>query len=211
MAVTAKRRADHYLPAALIGGFGVHDTRKGKTGLRFSKVAVREHGYPERIRHTRAEKVAKTIGEYWVAHPPPGLSPNFIDGYWDQYEPELPGAIRRLEDRTWTERDWEAVRKHLVAEAVRNPDFERVAIDYRAAKNDPIAHRDEVQYERLVTLANTPTLLARARLALLRPLRMGTDSSSTTRGTRRSQIRSTARRACCSRCRERSRCSAFPK
>lgn len=168
MTVTAKKRADHYLPAALIGGFGIPETRKGKTGLRFATVAVREPGDPGKVKRKRAEKVAKRIGEYWVAHPPPGMSANFIDGYWDQYEPKLPGAVRRLEDRTWRERDWETIRKHIVAEAVRHPDFERAATDYRAAKGDPIAHRDEMQQERLVTLANTPALLARSRFAVVR-------------------------------------------
>ncbi len=167
-AVGAKKRADHYLPAALIGGFGVPETRKGKTGLRFATVAVREHADPGVVTRKRAEKVAKKIGEYWVAHPPAGLSPNFIDGYWDEYEPELPAAVRRLGTRIWTERDWDTIRKHVVAEAVRNPDFERAAVDYRAAKGDPIAHRDEVQYERLVTLVNTPALLARSRFAVVR-------------------------------------------
>jgi hypothetical protein len=168
MAATTKKRADHYLPAALIGGFGEPETRQGKTGLRHAKVAVREHAYPEKVKQTRAEKIAKTMGEYWVAHPPAGASPNFIDDYWDQYEPDLPGAIRRVEGGTWTERDWETIRMHVVAEAVRNPDFARAAADYRAAKGDPITHRDDVQYERIVTLANTPALLARGRFAIIR-------------------------------------------
>jgi hypothetical protein len=165
---TSKKRADHYLPAALIGGFGRPNPRPGKTKLRFATVAVREHTHSNKVKCKRAENVAKKIGEYWVAHPPPGYSPNFIDGYWDEYEPELPAAVRRLGDRTWTERDWETVRKHVVAESVRNPDFERAATEFRAAKGDPITHRDEVQYERLVTLANTPALLASSRFAVVR-------------------------------------------
>ncbi len=80
----------------------------------------------------------------------------------------LPGAVRRFESRAWTTSDWITVRKHLIAESVRHPDFERAAIGYRAARGNPITNRDEVQDERLVTLANTPSLLARARFAILR-------------------------------------------
>jgi len=168
MADTDKKRNDHYLPAALIGGFGIRDIRESKTGLRYANVAVRRHSLPDELDIKRAENVAKNIGGYWVARPPKGLSANFIDDYWRQYESQLPGAIHRLGARTWTEQDWETVRMHVVAQAVRSPDFERVAIAYRAAKGDPITHRDQVQHERLLTLANTPALLALSRFAIVR-------------------------------------------
>ena len=167
-AAPAKKRADHYLPAALIGGFGTPETRKGKTGNRFATVAVREHAHPSVVTRKRAEKVAKKIGEYWVEHRQRGFHRTSSTATGTSTSRTYRARCRRLGDRPWTERDWETIRKHVVAEAVRNPDFERAAADYRAAKGDPIAHRDEVQYERLVTLVNTPTLLARSRFAVVR-------------------------------------------
>ena len=167
MTSAAKRQADHYLPASLIGGFGIPSTKPKKAGLRYATVAVRRHGQTAKVALPRAEKVAQSVGEYWMDHPPQGLSPNFIDDYWKQYEGELPGAVQRVMDRTWTERDWEVIRMHIVGQAVRNPDFERVAAEYRKNKGDPIEHRDEMQVERIITLANTPALLARCRFAIM--------------------------------------------
>lgn len=100
--------------------------------------------------------------------PPEGLSENFIDDLWKTYESELPGAIERLGVGAWTDRDWETVLLHLVAAAVRHPDFARVATEYRAARGDAISHPDEVQHERLLTLQNTPALLAEGRCAIVR-------------------------------------------
>lgn len=161
-------RDDHYLPAALIGGFGIPSTRRKKTGLRYAKVALREHDDPGEVKERRAEKVAKTLGEYWIQHPSPGVSHEALDDLWKKYEPYLADSIKRFENGTWTIKDWKIVRHHLVAQSCRNPDYERQARQYRAAMGHPITHRDEVQNEKFNTLANTPPLLARGRFALFR-------------------------------------------
>jgi hypothetical protein len=160
--------ADHYLPAALIGGFGAREPRQQKCGLRYFNVAVRTREKPDEIKVRSAEKVAKGIGVYRVESPPEGLSENYIDDLWQTYESELPAAVERFGGGAWTDRDWEMVLFHMVAAAVRHPDFERVATEYRAARGIATSHRDEVQHERLVTLQNTPALLAEGRCAVVR-------------------------------------------
>ena len=160
--------ADHYLPAALIGGFGAREARQRKSGLRYFNVAIRRREKPDEVKIRSAEKVARSIGVYRLESPPEDLSENFIDDLWNTYESGLPGAIERFGVGAWTDRDWNTVLLHLVAAAVRHPDFERVATEYRAARGDSISHPDEVQHERLVTLQNTPALLAEGRCAIVR-------------------------------------------
>ena len=168
MVITGKKRADHYLPAALIGGFGIPSTQPGKTGLRHATVAVREHSQPHKIEARRAETIARKVGEYWVARPPAGVSPNFIDGYWDQYEPQSPwsgSALRKPRlDHQRLDNGAQAPHRRVGAPSRFRARGNRLP----RARGNPITNRDEVQDERLVTLANTPSLLARARFAILR-------------------------------------------
>jgi hypothetical protein len=161
--------ADHYLPAALIGGFGARDPRQPKSGRRYFNVAIRNAGSPpDEIKIRSAHKVASVVGLYRMKNPPEGLSENFIDDFWDTYESELPWAVERFERDEWTSRDWETVYFHMVAAAVRHPDFERVASQYRTERGEVVAHPDDVQRERLLTLQNTTALLAEGRCAVLR-------------------------------------------
>lgn len=165
--LTPKKRHDHYLPAGLIGGFGTPSTRPGRSSLRYSTVAVRFHSKPGSAGLLRADAVAKRFGEYWMDNPPAGAAPNVIDSIWDEYEPALPGAIGSFEDGTWTAADWDVIRKHLGGVGVRHPVFHELATKYWADSGLPISTRDEVQVERAITYAKTPSVLAEMRFALV--------------------------------------------
>ena len=122
-----------------------------------------------------------------MENPPEGLSGNFIDGFWETYESDLPGAVERFERDEWTSRGWETVLLHMVAAVVHHLDFERVAVQYRSERGEVVSHQDDVQRERLLTLQNTPALLAEGRCAVLRTAETSNSSCSTTRDSQLSE------------------------
>ena len=165
---TAKAVRPHYLPASLIGGFGEPDTGKHAGSLRYAWVCVRRTEGTGTVTRTRADNVAIQNGVYDVAEPDPDLPADFAEQLWRQYEGALHGAIRALENGSWTRDDWQIVLLHVQAQSIRHPDFTRAVHEYvgKAAAAELAA--DDIQAERQRTYQGTSAWMARARFALLR-------------------------------------------
>ena len=164
----AKAARPHYLPAGLIGGFGEPDTGKHAGHLRYAWVCVWRTEDRGTVTRTRADNVAIQNGVYDVAEPGPDLPADFAEQLWQRYEGALPGAIRALENRSWTRDDWQTVLLHVQAQSIRHPDFARAVHEH---VGEPAAARlgpDEMQAERQRTYQDTRAWMARARFAVLR-------------------------------------------
>ena len=155
----AKAARPHYFPAGL---FGQPDTGRRAGHLRYSWVCVRWTGETSVVPRIRANDVAIQNGVYDVAEPGPA------EQLWQQYEGELPAAIRALEAGTWTCSDWQTVLLHVQAQAIRHPHFTRAVHEHigpaAAARLGP----DDIQAERQCTYRDTRSWMSRARFALLR-------------------------------------------
>lgn len=140
----------HWLPAALIGGFGAR-TQAGRK----ARVAVRrKRGGAVTV--AKAETVAFERGLYTLSDPPPGLDPNQIDRIFGSTEPRLPAAIDALATRDAQAVDLETILDYVAALAVRHPDHFRSVIDeYRARAGDPSLIGDAIQIARLLALQNS--------------------------------------------------------
>lgn len=153
----------------MIGGFGKPTRGSKASKARESKVSVRMVSKPDEILSgVRASKIAAAWGEYTIDEPPPGLSPNFIDEMWDSYETHLRRAITALESGVYSPEHWGHVLDHVQAQSVRSPDFLVKATVYLAGLGIENPTRDQLQFERIKTHANTPQLMAESRFALLR-------------------------------------------
>ncbi|MGV9350192.1 DUF4238 domain-containing protein [Streptomyces spiralis] len=120
----------HYLPAALIGGFGVPETGR-VVGLRHAKVCVRRRKEPEKVfGPLKAENIAYQYGLYDVDDPSSDLPADFAEAIWQEYEGALPTVIRALEQGTFTKDDWKTILLHVQAQSIRHPDYDRVAVTY---------------------------------------------------------------------------------
>jgi hypothetical protein len=88
----------HYLPAAVIGGFG--ETEPG-TPLREAKVLWRRRDWDE-ARTTVAHRIGCENKMYRLRDPPAGMSADTVDELWDSFEGPLPGAIVHTAERRET-------------------------------------------------------------------------------------------------------------
>lgn len=168
-AVTSgKAERPHYLPAALIGGFGEPDRGQRAKNLRCARVCVRRPDKPEGTTIIRAEQVAVQNGLYKVDQPDPGLPADFAERLWQQYEGPLPAAIKALESGCYTQDDWLTVLLHIQAQSIRHPDFDHEAHSYITRFGATVSDRDQVQAQRQRTHAQTREWMARARFAILR-------------------------------------------
>jgi hypothetical protein len=158
----------HYLPAALIGGFGVPEARRA-AGLRHAKVCVRRRKEPDKVfGPVKAENIAFKHGLYDVDAPSSDLPADFAETLWQEYEGALPAAIRALEEGTFTRDDWKTILLHVQALSIRHPDYDRVAISYIQEGGLPTPDRDHVQRQRQTTFRETRQWMANARFALIR-------------------------------------------
>lgn len=136
----------HYLPAALIGGFG--DLHEGGTHLRDATVVVWRPGSKEPW-ETSAEKIGWRKGTYTI----PGLGPDLqdvVDGLWDVYEPNLPAAIRALSSGICDDEDIETLRWHIACCAVRLPHFPELLSDWHEAQGLLLPTEEEARLSRLL-------------------------------------------------------------
>jgi len=170
MSIMAKDRGiPHYFPACVIGGFGEPARGSKASNARESRVSVHMLAKPEQmLSRVRASKIAAAWEEYTITKPPPGLSPNFIDKLWDSYETQLRPAISALECGGHTREQWGHVLDHVHAQSVRSPDFLTKATAYLTRLGMDKLTRDQLQFERIRTLVNTPKIMASSRFALLR-------------------------------------------
>lgn len=158
----------HYLPAALIGGFGASEPgRPG--GLRHAKVCARRRKEPEKVfGPLKAENIAYQNGLYDVDTPSSDLPADFAEAIWQTYEGALPAAIHALEQGTVTRDDWKTILRHVQAQSIRHPDYDRVAVTYIQEDGVPTPERDHVQRQRQTTFRETRRWMANARFALIR-------------------------------------------
>ena len=125
----------HYLPAALIGGFGLPPA-SGK--LREATVAVRrkatgavDGGFPT------AETLAFRRGMYRLTSPAPGVDRDIVDKLWNPVESSLRDLVGRLEGRRLRAGDDQLLFAYAATAGVRHPSFEDVAADHHAQQGRP--------------------------------------------------------------------------
>lgn len=141
----------HYLPACLIGGFGVVD--KGNS-LRQATVAVRlkETG---KVFIDKAENLAYGKDTYSLKNPLAGVCPDAIDKLWGLIESELPELINRLESQCLKIEDDERLFFYVATATVRHPKtFEATAKNHNSLNGFEVQHGDYLQIQRLEALQN---------------------------------------------------------
>jgi hypothetical protein len=164
---SAKVQRPHYLPAGLIGGFGIRDPRE--PGSRYSMVCVRRRNAPGKLLGPlRADQVAVQNGLYDVDEPDEELPADFAEALWQSYEDALPPAVQALEADNFNEAEWQTILLHIQAQSIRSPDFDRVATTYLVRTRGGIPARDHIQRERQRTYRESRQFLARARYAVIR-------------------------------------------
>lgn len=160
----------HYLPAALIGGFGIPEAGPRARNRRYAQVCVRRWAGADRmLGPMRADQVAIQNQIYDVDEPSNDLAADFAEDIWKLYEGQLPDAIRALEVGDCTREHWGTLLLHIQAQSIRHPDFDAVASVYLTNAGVAQPSRDHVQRERLRTFVETRgTNMAKARFAILR-------------------------------------------
>lgn len=154
----------HYLPASLIGGFGV--ASKGR-GLREATVAFRSIATGN-VYLDKAENLAYRKDTYRLENPPDGVDPDSIDNLWEPIESELPGLINRLENRCLGTDDDERLFYYVATAVVRHPEtFEAIARDHNLRNGFQIPVGDYLQIERVEALLNQLQLLPTWRWRVL--------------------------------------------
>jgi hypothetical protein len=134
----------HYLPAALIGGFG----RPVGGKRRHAQVAVRRKpGGAVDADFPAAETLASRKNMYRLVSPG-GVDPDIVDNLWGDVENRLRGLVDRLDDRHLRPGDDEWLFTYAAQAAVRHPSFEDVVADYQARHRQAAPHGDDVQWAR---------------------------------------------------------------
>jgi hypothetical protein len=158
-------KKQHYLPAVLIGGFGVA-AASGR--LRDATVAVRRKatGAVDPA-DARSGSIAWLPGMYRLAAPPPGIDRDIVDTLWDPLEDKLRDLVVRLTDRRLVPGDDELLFTYAAAAGVRHPSFADVAADYQTRNGLPIPLGDDLQYARMTALLNQLPVLRTWRWRVL--------------------------------------------
>jgi hypothetical protein len=157
----------HYLPAALIGGFG--RPNPAHPGRRHARVVQRRRTPEDKLlREISAENIAFEYGIYDVHMPTADLPTNYAEELWGQYEGQLPDAAKALETQAYTHDDWLTVLKHIQSVWPRQPGFKMFAAE--ALTTDGLAlTNDNIQSVRKAIINEIPgQVLARARFAIIR-------------------------------------------
>ena len=140
----------HWLPAAVIGGFGDTSDATGRDAV----VVVRRK--PSGIvALSKASSVGYERGLYTLSDPPPGMDENRIDQVLSSTEGVLPAAIAGLESDNPKSADLESILDYVAALAARHPDhFKEVSNSYQARiGGDPLTG-DSLRVARLQALLN---------------------------------------------------------
>ncbi|UWE10190.1 DUF4238 domain-containing protein [Actinacidiphila bryophytorum] len=140
----------HYVPAALIGGFGKKSDHKR---LRDAVVCWRRREWAETL-ETSAEAIGWRVGMYRLQNPAEDLDPDVVDAVWKVIEPGISEAVRRFEDgmNTASEREWLVV--YACMAGVRHPEFEPAINRWLAEQGKPGVSGDDVHRVRLEALEN---------------------------------------------------------
>lgn len=152
----------HYLPAALIGGFG----RSQGTSPREAVVQWRRRNWTA-PRETKAENIGFVKALYRLSNPPPGADRDRVDQIWKFVEPHLPGAIERLSRRQQTAQDELVLINYVAAAGVRHPDFEPAVNRWLSEQRQGTVAGDQLQLVRVQSLAEALTYVRALRWRVL--------------------------------------------
>ncbi len=153
----------HYLPAALIGGFGI--VRAGKP-LRKAQIVVRELASGQ-VHRATAEDVAFRRALYRLLAPEPGVNPDIVDKLWTPVETELPALVARLDADALEPDDPEKWIRYAAMAGVRNPTaFLALAVHHQQQRGEPEPVDDQIQVMRVEALLADQALEQLAWLAV---------------------------------------------
>lgn len=150
---------DHFLPAALIGGFG--HAAAGRPA-RQARVLWRRREWTQ-PRPTKAAAIGFVRGMYRLAAPPSGTSADRVDELWGHLESPLPPAIARASLRRETSADHTVLLDYVAAAGVRHPDFAASVNRWRGELGMALVTGDDLQIERVALLARGLELVQRFR------------------------------------------------
>lgn len=139
----------HYLPAALIGGFG---RRANSAGLREAVVLWRRREWSTPVA-TRAGNIGFVNALYRLNNPAPGTDPDRVDQTWDLVEPYLPDSIARLARRRQTTDDYQVLVNYVATAGVRHPGFEPAVNRWLIEQRESPVSGDQLQLVRVRSLA----------------------------------------------------------
>jgi len=141
----------HYIPAALIGGFGI--TRPGQP-LRKSRIVVRELRSGE-VHAATAEDVAHRRALYRLEAPVSDVDPDIVDKLWSPVEHDLPTMVARLEADALEEDDADKWIWYAAMAGVRHPTaFPTAAAHYLRSRGEPEPAGDQILAMRVEALLN---------------------------------------------------------
>lgn len=139
----------HYLPAALIGGFG--ERREGKS-WRYADIVVREL-HSGNVHPGVAQDVAHRRAIYRIGNPPPGVDPDIVDTLWTPVEDVLPALVQRLDHRELVDDDAEKLTTYAAMAGVRHPEaFAARANQHQQERGEPVPGSDQIQVMRVEAL-----------------------------------------------------------
>lgn len=135
----------HYLPAALIGGFGCRLPNKP---LREAVVVVRELRSGN-VYQGSAKTQACRHALYRLQEPPDGVDMDDIDNLWAKVESRIPDLVARLTNRNLGADDPQLLIEYAAMAGVRHPTFEDVAIDWNHHQKIQRPTLDQIQWMRV--------------------------------------------------------------
>ncbi len=154
----------HYLPAALLGGFGEPNRRR--KGGRYATIAVRDLA-TGCVRLSNADSEAHRRALYRLEAPPPGVDRDVVDKLWDEIEPGLPDLVRRVESRALLDGDEQRLINYAASIWVRHPRFSKVAEQHQEKRGSPLPTADGVQAMRVEGFMNQRPTIATWRWRIL--------------------------------------------
>lgn len=141
----------HYLPAALIGGFGL---RRSGQPLRRARIVVRELASAE-VHPATAEDVAHRRALYRLEAPGEGVDPDIVDKLWIPVEKDLPAMVSRLDAETLEVEDPEKWIWYAAMAGVRHPTaFAVIAEEHQKSRGEPAPTGDQLEMMRVEGLIN---------------------------------------------------------
>lgn len=153
----------HYLPATLLGGFGV--ARSGR--LREAELRWRRRN-SSTVLATKADAIGWRSRMYRLTTPAPGVDPDVVDAVWDIIEPRLRQVVGELEAGSTDPVIQQAFLVYAAMVGVRHPDFGGALNRWFAEAGRPATSGDAIQMARLEVMSNgLQTLLPSMRWRFL--------------------------------------------
>jgi hypothetical protein len=134
--VAKKGSKDHYLPAAMIGGFGERPANKPR---RKAKVAAWVDTVGKVV-----ITAAETAGWEYALYDVPGVagSADMFEEVWQSYESDLPTAIEHLAEEIPSARDLDALVAHVAFAAARFAGFSESVVQWSQQQGGAITEAE---------------------------------------------------------------------